>query len=437
MKRKYLGIALFALAAATLSAKTKLTVKNTVGGDLDELGDYDLFTKTSESDINDDMQTNSGISFGDRFQIDWENAFVNGRFRLEAVYQNVDDSLAKVIFAPSGYAHFTPLPQLGLVAGTNFYKHFAIPSAYLAAADDTTKYGRLLTDSLGEERYFGNDSVVLFSNGFAGGVTSDWNFGNGYAKFGGGGTFYPDEDEFEKAIDFGVNMGVQNAFDLGFTAHDVTEDSRKFGAFLGYAGNENLILNVGFYYNFTTSDYLPEARVERSGVDEFKKQSTKYALGLSGGYKFAEQGFGIYGDMISGLTNEYIGKVKYYDSDGNLIDSKTATIVRGSTIVKYKNGKAKRTDEFSHDAIPLYAQLRLTYQISEAVEAAFNFKLRTMINDGSSRWITVYPRLKIDLPQKYGSVGAGIRFDLNSARYDGFSGVSIPLTYTYKFKKKI
>lgn len=447
MKRKLLSFTIMALAAcAALSAKTKLTVKNTVGGDRDQVGDYDLFSHTKESDINGETQSNSGYSFGDRFQIDLESDYLTGRFRLESIFQNVDSSLSKVIFAPSGFVHFTPLPQLGIIAGNNFYKYFAIPSAYLAAADDTTKYGRLLTDSLGEEGYFGNDSLSVFTNGFAGGITSDWTFSNGiYAKFAGGGTFYPATNEFEKAIDFGANSGLENLFDLGFTAHNITEDDKKFGAFLGYTGNTNLIANLGFYYNFTTSDYLPEERVTGSDDDDndvykYKKQSTKYALGLSGGYKFEEAGLGIYGDLITGLTNEYIGTIKYYDTNGNLIDSQTATIARGDTIVKYyynkKGTKAKsRNDKFTHAGIPLYAQIRLTYTFSKSFEGSFSFKIRTLMNANDTTWITLYPRVKVDVGNN-GSIGAGLRFDMNAARYDGLSGISIPLTYTYKFKKK-
>jgi len=442
MKLKYFAFFFIFLFLETgLFAKTKVTVKNTLGGDLDEIGDYDFFTTTSESDINGDTKKENYFSLGDQLQLDLENEYLTGRFRLEALYQNSADSPSDLIIAPSGFLHFTPLPQLGLVFGNNFYKHFAIKSGYLAAADDTTKYARLLTDSLGEDRYFGNDTVAIYSNGFAGGVSSDWNYGNFYAKFAGGGTFYPEENEFEKALDFGVNAGLSGLFDFGFTAHDVSEEDRKFGLFTGLTSIENLILNGAFYYNFTDSDYLPEERVERSGVDEFKKQSTKYALGLSGGYKFEDQGLGIYADVISGLTNEYIGTIKYYDNDGNLVYTETATIVRGGTIVKYKMNssgvyEAKRTDEFSHEGIPFYSQLRLTYELSSSMEAAFNIKVRTMINAADCSWLTFYPRLKIDLPEKRGKINAGLRLDMNMSRYKGISSVSIPVSYSYKFKHK-
>lgn len=443
--RKILAIAVFAflILSAASAKKTKLTIKNTLGADFDELGDYDLFTHTKETDANDETQTENIFAFGDRFQADLESNLITARARLELLYSNADEEEADVLFVPTGFVHFTPVSQLGLIAGNNFYKYFAIPSAYLAAADDTTKYGRLLTDSLGHDAYFGSDSVSLYTNGFAGGVTSSWFFGDDdgiYIKGAAGATVYPNGSDTEKAVDFGLNGGIEDVFDFGFTAHNVVEDDRSFGAFAGLTRFENLILNAGFYYNFTSSDYLPEERVSRSDEDEFKKQKTKYALGLSGGYNFKR--FGFFADLITGLTNEYIGEIKYYDENGNLVKTDTDTIVRGGTVVKYKYDsgsgtyKAKRTDGFTHEGIPLYAQLRLTYEINDYLDATFNFKLRTLLQADNTTCLTFYPRLNIKISSG-NSATAGIRLNMNSARYDSLSSISIPVSYTYKFKKKL
>lgn len=367
---------------------------------------------------------------------------ITARARLELLYSNADEAEANFLVVPTGFVHFTPVSQFGLVAGNNFYKYFAIPSAYLSAADDTTKYGRLLTDSLGHDAYFGSDSFSVYTNGFAGGLTSSWFFGDDeevYLKGAAGATVYPDGSDTEKAVDFGFNGGIEDAFDFGFTAHNVTEDDRSFGAFAGLTKFENLILNAGFYYNFTASDYLPEERVTRSDEDEFKKQKTKYALGFSGGYSFKR--FGVFADFITGLTNEYIGEIKYYDETGNLVKTETDTIVRGSTVVKYKYDsdsgtyRAKRTDGFTHEGIPFYAQLRLTYNINDYLDAALNFKVRTLLNASDTAWLTFYPRVSIALSNS-STIGAGIRLNMNSARYDGISSVSLPLYYTYKLKTK-
>ena len=445
MKRILVTTALALLAASAFAAKSKLTVKNTLGADLDEVGDYDLYTRTQTEDISGSTATDTAFALGEQFQVDYESKRLKGRFRLEALYTNADQAESKLLVAPAGYVHYEPLPQLGLAAGNNFFKYFAIPSAYLAASDDTTKYGRLLTDSLGADHYFGNSSVSLYSNGFAGGVTSSWTFGyssTGYAKLAAGATVYPNGSDTEKAVDFGINAGMLGLFDLGFTAHNLTEDDRKFGVFAGLTAHADAVLNLGFYYNFTDSDYLPEARVTRSdddtGLDvyKYKKQSAKYALGASGGYNFRRIGLGLYADVITALTNEYIGEIKYYDANGNLIKTEIGTIVRGGTIVKYKNGKAKRTDEYPHDGIPFYSQLRLSYQLADGLEAACNVKLRTLLHADDSAWLTVYPRFVFDLPQIAGKIAAGVRMDMNSARADGISSLSFPLSYTYKFKKK-
>lgn len=431
-------IALSAFSAAA----GKLTIKNTVGSDIDEIGESDLFTHSKTDGISGGTVTENAFAIGEQFQTDLETEKVDARLRLELLLDTSDDSPSTFVIAPSGFVHYEPIPQFGIIAGTNFYKRFAADAAYMAAADDTTKHGRLITDSLGEDRYFGTDSFAIYTNGFAGGLSSDWawtlpNGGGAYMKAAAGATMYPDEDEFEKAVDFGVDAGIDSVLDIAFTAHDILDDDRKFGAFAGFTGVRNLVLNAGFYYNFTDADYLPEARVERNGDYEYKKQSTKYALGASFGYLFAN-GFGIYADVVSGLTNEYIGTIKYYDSDGNLIDTKTATIIRGETMVKYKDGTAKRTDEYPARTIPFYSQLRLTYTVNQTLEAALSIKARAWLYDTEEAepWISVYPRCTFKLPGKYGKIGAGIRLDMNYARHDGLSSVSFPVTYTHKFKKK-
>ena len=438
----------FAFASDEKSS-SKLTIKNTVGGNSEDFGDYDLYSYQRQTDINGDTVSENVFGLGDRFQLDFTSKFVDARFRLDTLYSNasvINAAESSLIFAPSGFVHYEPVKQFGIIAGTNFYKKFVISSAYMAAADDTTKYGRLLTDSLGYDGYIGNETVALYTNGFCGGITSDWTFGDFdefYLKAAAGGTFAFDtsasdviSEQFEYALDCGINFGMEKGFDLGFTAHNFLSDDRKFAAFAGLTAVNNLILNASFYYNFTDSDYLCECRVERSGEYKYKKQTTKYAAGISGGYLFEDVGFGIYADMIMGLTNEYIGEVKYYDKDGNLLETVTKTIIRGGTVVKYKNGKAKRTDEFVHDAIPFYMQLRLTYDVTEDFNTAFNIKLRTMMNDASESWITLYPRCAIDLPSKAGEIDLGAKLDFNLSRYEGLSSISIPISYTYKFKKK-
>lgn len=457
MKRFFIAFTIFALATTSIFAeKSKLTIKNIFGSDTDSFSDYDLFVHSSETNSSNEKITSNTFSLGDRFQLDYESKILSSRFRLDTLYHTTNydfagtyaqnDEIPNLLFAPSGFVYFTPIKQFGIIAGTNFYKQFKIPSGYLAAADDTTKYARLLTTSLSSEKYLGSEKIAVFYEGYGGGLTSNLTFGKGgYLNLAAGSFFYTEfanSSAFDYTIDFGFNGGIKNLFDAGFTAHNILDAERKFGAFAGLTTNENLILNAGFYYNFTSSDYLPESRVNRNDVDEFKKQSTKYALGFTGGYNFENIGLGIYADFITGLTNEYIGTKKYYDEDGNLIKTETTTIIRGGDCVKYKYNsstnsyKLVRTDEFVHEAIPFYMQFRLDYDVAENLNLAFNFKLRSMWNNGEESWITLYPRASVDLPNSLGEIGFGLRFDMNLARYKGLSDFSIPLTYTYKFKQK-
>ena len=435
--KNLLPICLILLFATGLFAQ-KLTIKNTVGANLDEFGDYDLYNHSTETDISGDSNSENSFAFGDRFQADFSVKNFDARFRLDMLYHSADDEVPAFLVAPSGYIQYTPIRQLSFIAGTSFYKIFEIPSAYLAAADDTTKYGRLLTDSLGYEAYLKSGDAALFLNGFCGGISSDLIFGQDnqiYLKLATGATMYAENSLFGYALDAGFNFGIKNLFDSGFTAHDFTSDSRKFGVFAGLSSVDNLILNTSFYYNFTLSDYLPEARVVRNGVYEYKKQKTKYALGLTGGYEFEKLGLGVYADIISGLNDEYIDDVKYY-TGSTLTKTQTTTIKRGTTIVKYKNGSEKRTDGFTAGAIPFYTQLRLSYDPTDFMNFGFNFSLRTMLGDSSQTWLGFYPRVEFELPSKLGSITTGIRLDMNFTRYDGLSDISVPLSYEYKFKKK-
>ena len=57
------------------------------------------------------------------------------------------------------------------------------------------------------------------------------------------------------------------------------------------------------------------------------------------------------------------------------------------------------------------------------------------MNASDTTWLTFYPKAKIDVGER-GTIGAGLKFEMNAARTEGLSSFSIPLTYTYKFKKK-
>ena len=463
MKKILLSI-LVATTAFTLSAQ-KLTIKNILGADYNDITNYDFFNSYNITEVDGSTSTSNFFSAAERIQADYKSPILTGRLRLEVSYENADDEVPNLLATPDGFVHFKPIDQFGIAIGNNFFRHFAIPSAYQVASNITTKYGRLLTDSLGHEDYIttgGNSSsetpdAAFFSHGFSGGLTSSWKFGEDsewYAKAAAGTTlsFISSEtgeftNQAEYAIDAGINLGNEQLFDFGFTAHDLTHIDRKFGVFAGLTSIENLILNLGFYYNFTSSMFLPETRVTRSDDDgndifKYKKQKTKYALGISCGYFFENIGLGISGDIISGLNDEYIDEIEYVNSDGTITEE-TATIKRGSTIVKYKQKsdgtyKAKRTDEFAEGAIPFFGSFTVNYLPIEELTISFNFMVKTMMNDPDSTFISFCPRVYYNLPNNIGEIAAGIRLNINKTYYDdGISSFSIPLYYTYKYKRDL
>lgn len=436
----FFGI-IFAGTFASFAEKSKLTIKNTFGGDSEALGEYDLFTHSKELQVSGNEVSRNIFALGNKIQLDFENSFITSRFGLEVLFNNSDlQEIPKFVFVPAGFINYSPIKQISFCVGNNYSKLFAIPSGYLAAADDTTKYARILTDSLGYETYVGSDSVALVYNGFCAGVSGNLSFGKEsdlYFKPAVGVMLYSDSSNFDYSVDFGFNAGKNNLIDFGFAAHNVLDASRKLGAFAGLTLVQNLILNLGVYYNFTASDYLPEYRVQKNDSFDFKKQKSKYALGVSGGYDFKKLGLGVYADFISGITNEYIGNVKYYDKDGKLIQTETKTIVRGQSGIKYVNGVAKKNDEVNHYAIPFYAQLRLSYDISKSVNLGLRFKVCSLWYDYTQNWFMIYPNVSFELPSALGTINTGFKIDINQARYESVSAISIPLSYTYKFKTKI
>ncbi|MBP5520135.1 MAG: hypothetical protein J6X84_06110 [Treponema sp.] len=441
VKKNLICLFLIFCSVSIFAEKKKLSIKNTFGGDSDELGDFDLYSHLKEKIASDETVETDIFAVGDRFQLDFESSLVTSRFTLEIAYNKSSGAqeIPSLVFVPNGFIQLTPGKHFSVIAGNNYSKQFAISSGYLAAADDTTKYARILTDSLGYKEYAGNNDVALFCNGFGAGSALNFNFGKNnqsYLLLAGGAMFYGDKEIFDYSLDFGFNAGKTDCFDFGFVAHNMISDSKKLGAFAGLKSIPNFTLNLGFYYNFTTSDYLPEYRVEKNGGYDFKKQKTKYALGVSTGYDFKKLGLGLYADFISGLTNQYIGNIKYYDDNDNLIKTVTKTIIRGQTSIKYEDGVAKRTDDCNHNAIPFYAQFRLSYDITKSLNFDCRFKLCSMWNDYSQTWLSLYPKLSYDLPSSLGKISAGVRLDMNKARFDGLSGISIPISYTYKYKTK-
>lgn len=87
------------MTAVSVNAQ-KLTIKNTIGSDLDSLGEYDLYSHTKQK-----TYSVSGDSISDN-----------------------DDSYSDFSFVPSGYIYFKPSEYFSVAAGNNFYKRFSKPT---------------------------------------------------------------------------------------------------------------------------------------------------------------------------------------------------------------------------------------------------------------------------------------------------------------------
>ena len=94
-------IALSAFSAAA----GKLTIKNTVGSDIDEIGESDLFTHSKTDGISGGTVTENSFAIGEQFQADLETEKVDARLRLELLLDTSDDSPSTFVIAPSGFVH--------------------------------------------------------------------------------------------------------------------------------------------------------------------------------------------------------------------------------------------------------------------------------------------------------------------------------------------
>lgn len=460
MNIRNLIIFIVLITCSSLCFSQKLKVTNVFGADSDSNTASDLFFNTSETEASGDTASFYGFTLGDRLQADYSSPLISGRGRLEFSFLKTSDSDESFFFDPSGYIYITPLPQLGFFAGNNAFKKFVIPSSYLAAADDYTKYGRMITDTVSTDEDYRQipENFFIPSQVLIGGITSDWFFGKkdrNYLRLAVSSSVNTDQSEENSySIDSAINFGNTKLFDFGVTGRNLTGGfNMKWGVFAGLKSIENLILNGSFYYNFTSEDYLPEVAVLKTDDDDeeyygYKKQKTLFALGLSGGYYFKKYRFGIYGDFISGLNSKYVENVRTYyngelDSSSYEIVDRSGADSSTSTPVKIKvkttsSGKIKTTykpDYFPENAVPFYSQLRLDYQFTDQVFSSLNLKLRSMFNASDNSWITIYPKLNFKLPCNSGDISTGLRMDFNLSRYEGLSSFSVPLTWTYSFGK--
>ena len=182
-------------------------------------------------------------------------------------------------------------------------------------------------------------------------------------------------------LNLAASYDIKDVVSLGFTFQDVTTEAFSFAGYAGLNAVENLILNVGYIYNHE-GGYLASA---------------EQAVQVSAGYTFKDIGFTLLGDLQLGLT---------------------------------KNGAKDKDGKYAeYDRAPLYTKVVAGISPLDNLDVSLAFKL----TDGGTGAVgySFYPY--IDYDTGLGTIRTGTRF--NFADSD-FSGIDIPLSWTYKFKIK-
>lgn len=183
-------------------------------------------------------------------------------------------------------------------------------------------------------------------------------------------------------LNLAASYDIKDVVSLGFTFQDVTTEAFSFAGYAGLNAVEDLILNVGYIYNRTDTSYLASA---------------EQAVQASAGYTFKDIGLTLLGDLQTGLSKKS---------------------------AKNKDGKY---DEY--DRVPLYTKVVAGISPLDNLNVSLAFTL----TDGGIGAVgySFYPY--IDYDTGLGTIRTGARFNFKDS---DFSGIDIPLSWTYKFKIK-
>ena len=182
-------------------------------------------------------------------------------------------------------------------------------------------------------------------------------------------------------LNFAASYDIKDVVSLGFTFQDVTTEAFSFAGYAGLNAVEDLILNVGYIYNHE-ANYLTSA---------------EQAVQVSAGYTFKDIGLTLLGDLQLGLT---------------------------------KNGAKDKDGKYAeYDRAPLYTKVVAGISPLDNLDVSLAFTL----TDGGTGAVgySFYPY--IDYDTGLGTIRTGARFNFGDS---DFTGIDIPLSWTYKFKIK-
>ena len=189
-----------------------------------------------------------------------------------------------------------------------------------------------------------------------------------------------------------LNLNLAAAYDikdvvsLGFTFQDVTTEAFSFAGYAGLNAVEDLILNVGYIYNHE-GGYLASA---------------EQAVQFSAGYTFKDIGLTLLGDFQTGLS-----KKSAKDKDGVYTE---------------------------YARVPLYTKVVAGISPLDNLDVSLAFTLSNAYDDKVKADVVKYSFYPyIDYDTGLGTIRTGARFNFKDS---DFSGIDIPLSWTYKFKIK-
>ena len=187
-------------------------------------------------------------------------------------------------------------------------------------------------------------------------------------------------------MNLAASYDIKDVVSLGFTFQDVTTEAFSFAGYAGLNAVEDLILNVGYIYNHE-GGYLASA---------------EQAVQFSAGYTFKDIGLTLLGDFQTGLS-----KKSAKDKDGVYTE---------------------------YDRVPLYTKVVAGISPLDNLDVSLAFTLSNAYDDKVNADVVKYSFYPyIDYDTGLGTIRTGTRF--NFADSD-FSGIDIPLSWTYKFKIK-
>lgn len=187
-------------------------------------------------------------------------------------------------------------------------------------------------------------------------------------------------------LNFAASYDIKDVVSLGFTFQDVTTKAFSFAGYAGLNAVENLILNVGYIYNHE-GGYLASA---------------EQAVQVSAGYTFKDIGLTLLGDFQTGLS-----KKSAKDKDGVYTE---------------------------YDRVPLYTKVVAGISPLDNLDVSLTFTLSNAYDKDEVADVVKYSFYPyIDYDTGLGTIRTGARFNFKDS---DFSGIDIPLSWTYKFKIK-